>query len=32
MLMTLQEAANYSSPQNDTDMSLPNSNGTMATL
>ncbi|VVC29274.1 Hypothetical protein CINCED_3A005783 [Cinara cedri] len=32
MLMTLQEAANYSSPQNDTDMSLPNSNGTLATL
>ncbi|CAI6368965.1 unnamed protein product [Macrosiphum euphorbiae] len=32
MLMTLREAANYSSPQNDTDMSLPNSNGTLATL
>ncbi|XP_025406200.1 protein sickie isoform X4 [Sipha flava] len=32
MLMTLQEAANYSSPQNDTDISLPNSNGALATL
>jgi hypothetical protein len=30
--MTLQEAANYSSPQNDTDISLPNSNGALATL
>ncbi|XP_026814796.1 neuron navigator 2 isoform X2 [Rhopalosiphum maidis] len=32
MLMTLREAANYSSPQNDTDINLPNSNGTLATL
>ncbi|XP_050437600.1 protein sickie isoform X2 [Adelges cooleyi] len=34
MLMTLQEAANYSSPQNDKEMSLPigGGNGTLATL
>ncbi|XP_050534791.1 protein sickie isoform X2 [Daktulosphaira vitifoliae] len=32
MLMTLQEAANYSSPQNDNEISLPNGTGTLATL